>query len=131
MTAKKQTQKKVQYFNSQAFVDKVLEDCQLGDVSAQERSELEEQVERRLSERITATVINGMTDRDMQLYEKVLADHPELDDMDALTVIASNLPDLQVKLLKSIQDLYEELTYDAQQIQMAMDRRVQAEQAAI
>ncbi len=131
MTAKKQTQKKVQYFNSQAFVDKVLEDCQLGDVSAQERSELEEQVERRLSERITATVINGMTERDMQLYEKVLADHPELDDMDALTVIASNLPDLQMKLLKSIQDLYEELTYDAQQIQMAMDRRVQAEQAAI
>ncbi len=121
-------QKKVQYFNSQAFVDKVLEDCDLGNVSAQERAELEEQVERRLSERITATVINGMTDKDMQLYEKVLSDHPELDDMDALTVIASNLPDLQLKLLKSIQDLYEELTYDARQIQTAMDRRDEAEQ---
>lgn len=131
MSDKKQNQKKVQYFNSQAFVDKVLQDCDLGDVSAQERAELEEQVERRLSERITATVINSMTDRDMNLYEKVLADHPELDDMDALTVIASNLPDLQLKLLKSIQDLYDELTYDARQIQTAMDRRAEAERAAV
>ncbi len=128
-TSKKQ--KKVQYFNSQAFVDKVLEDCDLGDVSAQVRAELEEQVERRLSERITATVINGMTDKDMQLYEKVLADHPELDDMDALTVVASSLPDLQIRLLKSIQDLYDELTYDARQIQTAMDRRTEAEKATL
>ena len=124
-------QKKVQYFNPQAFVDKVLDDCKLGDVDANVRAELAEQVERRLSERITATIINAMTDKDMRLYEKVLADHPELDDMDALTVVASSLPDVQVKMLKSIQDLYEELTYDAQQIQYSMDRRTQAEQAAI
>jgi len=124
-------QKKVQYFNSQAFVDKVLQDCELGDVSTQDRAELSEQIERRLSERITAVVINGMKDKDMDLYEKVLADHPELDDMDALTIIASGLPDLQIKLLKAIQDLYEELTYDARQIQRAMDNRTAAEQVML
>lgn len=124
-------QKKVQYFNPQLFVDKVLDDCKLGDVPADVRAELAEQVERRLSERITATIINAMSDKDMRLYEKVLADHPELDDMDALTIVASSLPDVQVKMLKSIQDLYEELTYDAQQIQYSMDRRTQAEQAAL
>lgn len=129
--ATQKKQKKVQYFNSQAFVDKVLEDCDLGDISAQVRAELQEQVERRLSERITATVINSMNDKDMQVYEKVLADHPELDDMDALTVVASNLPDLQLKLLKSIQDLYDELTYDARQVQMALDRRGEAEKAVL
>lgn len=119
---------KIQYFNPKAFAQQVLEDCKMGDIPDQLRLELEEQIGRRLAERVTATVINTFQERELILFEKVLADHPELDTMDALTVVASGIPDLQLKLLKSIQDLHDELTQDAENIQQAMDQRQQSEE---
>ncbi len=132
MSAKKTSKtEKVHYFNSKAFVQKVLDDCDLGEVSSSLRGELEEQVERRLAERITAVIVHNFEDKELTLFEKVMQDHPELDDIDAMTIVAAGIPDLQVKLLKGIQDLYEELTYDAREIQKAIDLRAQAENATI
>ena len=118
---------KVKYFDYREFVNKVLEDCKLGSMPEQVKVELEDAVERRLGERITATIINTFGERELRLLEKVLVDHPELDEVDALTVVSSNIPGLQEKLGKAIQDLYDELTYEASSIQQSMDMRAVAE----
>lgn len=117
----------VPYFNAKAFVEKVMEDCDLGDIAPELRSELEEEIERSLGERITATIISAFTERDMDLYDKVKAENPQFDQMEVIALVAADIPGLAEKLLKAIQDLYEELTYDAAKIQQAMDRRKEAE----
>jgi hypothetical protein len=118
---------KAKYFNPKDFVNKVIADSHLGDVDEKTRSVLEDAVQRRLAERITATIINQFNEKEFVLLEKILDDHPELDEIDAISVISSNIPGLQDKLGKAVTDLYEEITYDAGEIQKSMDMRKAAE----
>jgi len=119
--------KKPQYFDPKLFVDKVMRDCDFGELDEKTRSVLEEGIQKRLSERIVATIIDSFNQREFALLEKVMEDHPELDDIDAIMLISSEIPNLQGKLEKAIVDLYEEMVFDVEQIQMAMDSRQQTE----
>ncbi len=122
--------KKPQYFDPTVFVDKVMRDCDFGDIDDKTRSALEEGIQRRLAERIVASIIDSFNEREFTLLEKVMEDHPELDDIDCIMLISTEVPNLEQRLEKAIMDLYDELTYDARQIQQAMDNRKQAEHAA-
>ena len=122
--------KKPQYFDSKVFVDKVMRDCNFGEIDDKTREALEEGIQRRLAERIVATLIDSFTEREFALLEKVIESHPELDDIDAIMLISNEIPNLQERLEKAIMDLYEEMTYDAKEIQQALDTRAMAEKAA-
>lgn len=113
----------VQYFNSKAFVEKVMADCHLGDLSPELRFELEEEIERSLGERITATIISAFTMREVEMYEQIRDANRGMDQMEALGLVAAKVPGMAQKLLKGIQDLYEELTEDAQRIQYTLDQK--------
>lgn len=120
---------KPQYFDPKVFVDKIMRDCDFGEIDEKTRLALEEGIERRLAERIVATIINGFNAREFSLLEMVMEDHPELDDIDCIMLISKEIPNLQERLEKAIMDLYEEMTYDAREIQRAMDNRAMAEKA--
>ena len=122
---------KFQYFNAQAFAEKVLEDCDLGEMTPELRQELLDMIERRLGERITASIVNSLQPKDMDMFEELKNKYPEMDDIDVLTVVASQIPGLQIKILKGIEDLYDELTYDAKRVNIAVDRREQAKNAKL
>lgn len=122
--------KKAQYFEPKMFVDKVMRDCDFGELDDQTERALRSGIQRRLSERIVASIIDSFTEREIALLEKVIEDHPELDDVDAIMLISTEVPNLHERMEKGIMDLYEELTYDAREIQGAMDRRAQAEAGA-
>ncbi len=122
--------KKPQYFDPKVFVDKVMHDCEFGKLDESTERALREGIQRRLAERIVASVIESFTEREIALLEKVIEDHPELDDIDAIMLIATEVQNLQERLEKAIMDLYEEMVYDARQIQVAMDNRRQAEAAS-
>ena len=111
---------KPQYFNIQKFIDEAIKDMKLGDVAAPTMLALRETIEARLSDRILVTVIDGMGEREMKLFETLLTDHPELDEIDALMVMAPEMPGLREKLENSINSLYAELTYDAEKIGQSM-----------
>jgi|GEM_PF-2045945 len=119
--------KKPQYFDPKVFVDKVMRDCDFGDLDEETRVALEEGIQRRLAERIVASIIDSFNEREFTLLEKVMEDHPELDDIDAVMLISTEIPNLQEKLEKAIMDLYDELVFDAKEIQQAMDARKQSE----
>ena len=123
MTDDKNQHDPAQYFNVAEFVKTVIQDCGLGDTTGELRASLEEQIERRLAERVTATIINAFTPNDLAFYEKTVAENPDLTDMDALTIVAATLPGVQEKMLKGVQDLYEELTYDAEKVDQAVKQR--------
>jgi len=123
--------KKPQYFDPKFFVDKVMRDCDFGKIDDKMRKELEEGIQRRLAERVVATIIDSFNEREFVLLEKVMEDHPELDDIDAIMLISTEIKNLQPRLEKAITDLYEEMTYDAAEIQKSMDMRKVAEESKV
>jgi hypothetical protein len=61
--------KKPQYFDPKVFVDKVMRDCDFGDIDAKTRATLEEGIQRRLAERIVASIIDSFSEREFALLE--------------------------------------------------------------
>lgn len=121
--------KKIQYFDPQLFIDKVMRECDFGHLDKETRESLDEAITIRLAERIVATVIDNFTGDEFVLLEKVMEDHPELDDIDAIMIISSRVPDLQVKLEKAMSDLYKEMVYNVSEIGKAVQHREYAFQA--
>lgn len=112
--------KKVQYLDVNAFVDDVIAAMKLGKVAAPVLVELREALADRLADRIMNTIISSFGDREMKMYENVLKDHPELDELDGLMVVAPNIDGLSDKVERNINSLYQELIYDADKIEEAM-----------
>lgn len=113
-------QKKTLYFNPTEFGDRVIQDMNLGEVSPETLAGLHEQIETMLTERILDTVIAAFTKRDLELFEKMLEDHPELDEVDALMVLGTSIDGLKEKLERAIQSLYQELVGEAAMVERAM-----------
>lgn len=113
-------QKKTQYFNPTEFGDRVIKDMNLGEVSPETLVALHDQIETMLTERILDTVIGAFTKRDLELFEKMLEDHPELDEVDALMVLGTSIDGLKEKLERAIQSLYQELVGEADMVDRAL-----------
>lgn len=107
-------------FNPAEFVQKVLKACQFGNIPEKTRLALEKAIERRLAERITATTVTSFGDKEMTILDKIITSKPEIDHFDAVMMAASHIPNIEPKIMKAIQDLYEELTYDAAQIKKSI-----------
>ena len=113
--------KTTQYFNPQTFVDDVIEAMKLGETTAPVMLELRKAVEKRLSDRIIITILDSFEDREMKLYERLLADHQELDDIDVLMMIAPQIPGIREKMERGINSLYFELTREAEEVEKGMN----------
>lgn len=111
---------KIQYFNPYDFVDRVIKACNLEDTPTEQKDALGVAIERRLRERLTVTILDNFEKKDLVMLQQLLQDHPELDGVEALSLMALNMPGLQDKLQAAIEELYEELTYDAQRVHEAM-----------
>ncbi|MCA9373961.1 MAG: hypothetical protein R3B71_02305 [Candidatus Gracilibacteria bacterium] len=114
------SKQKVQYLDVDAFVSDVLEAMKLGDVPAPVLVELRETIADRLADRIMNTILSSFGDKEMKMYENVLQDHKELDELDALMIISQNIDGLPDKIERNINSLYEELIYNADKIEEAM-----------
>ncbi len=111
------------YFNPTEFVQKVLKDSNLGHMSQETRTGLETMVTSRLRERLIATIIRSFSEADMKTLSEVTEANPAMDEIDILTSVADKIPGLPEKLLKAVDELYEEITYESKQIDNAMKAR--------
>lgn len=105
------------YFDSELFIKITLESCNFDLGRAEIKQKLHDMVERRLVECIYSTVIQEMSKQNIHLFHKILEDHPELDEMDALMMIAPNISGLGEKLERAIQSLYREIVLEAKELQ--------------
>jgi hypothetical protein len=108
--------KKAHYFNPDSFVDDVIKAMKLGKTSEAALAALREEIEQLLSERIVTSVISCFGTRELNLFEKMLEDHPELDEIDALMIMGPEVPGVKEYLERQIQSLFFELTRDADEI---------------
>jgi len=125
MATQKPTQK-TQYFNPDNFIDMVIKDMKLGDTKAETVDALRDEIERMLSDRIISTVLGAFSKHELELFEKILEDHPELDEVDALMVLAPTIEGVKEQLERAINSLYFELVHEANQVDIALDQKAAA-----
>lgn len=105
------------YFNIENFVQMVLKETHMDKADPKVVEELGLEISQTLSDRITATVVSSLGDKEMFLLDKTLEDHPELDEIDALSMITAYVPGLNDRILKEVSDLYEELVDNVREIE--------------
>lgn len=118
---KDQKQKMPIYFDAKGFIDDVMKEMQLDETPAPIRLELREAIFDRLSDRIMSTVLSSFEEKDVVIFENMLQDHPELDELDVVMIVAKQIKGLKERLERQINSLYSELTYDAAKIKEAMN----------
>ena len=69
-----------------------------------------------LMERIMKTIFDEMTDADQANFEKLVADNPEMSQLEVLMLVAETMDGLRVKLDENVFSLHEELVHDAKLI---------------
>lgn len=108
------------YLDPVKFVNKVITDMKLGDIAPAMLTSLKSAITSRLADRILGTAIDSFGDNELKAFEKLVNEHPELDEMDAVFITAQEVEGIEDKLKRGIESLYRELTYDAEKIDEAL-----------
>lgn len=108
------------YFNIEDFIDMILREVKMDKASPEVMAELKMEIGRTVSDRVTYTIITSLGEKELFLMNKTLEDHPELDEIDCLSIITSYVPGLDQKILKAVDDLYEEMVENVKKIDLAL-----------
>jgi hypothetical protein len=108
------------YLDPVRFVEKVIKAMKLGDIPGDMLLAVKEAVTDKLADRIVGTVISSFGAKDLEFFEKLMNEKPQIDEMDAVFLTAQNVKGLDAKLEREIESLYKELTYDAEKIEEAI-----------
>ncbi len=109
------------FFDADKFVQDVIYASKMHDVAPATREKLAHEIKLTLHERITEAVISQFGERELFLMNKLLEDHPSIDEVDAMSLIVPTVPDLSDHLLKVLNDLFEELVTNAAVINMKIN----------
>jgi len=110
-------------FTYQAFIDHVMKKLQLNDSEPDIKAKIEKELLRTLGNRILLSVMHAMTKDDIQLFEMIRASEPDLSDFEIIYAIVDQVPALNEIMMKGINDLEKELTYDAERLQEVLDEK--------
>jgi hypothetical protein len=97
------------YFNTENFVEMILKEVKMDNAVPKVKDELSREIAQTLSDRVTAVVVASLSEKDVFLLQKTIEDHPELDEIDCLSIITSYVPGLDDRILKAVNDLFYEI----------------------
>ncbi|MCC6643806.1 hypothetical protein IT411_03585 [Candidatus Peregrinibacteria bacterium] len=80
------------------------------------KTELKDQITQTLYDRINAVVVSALGEKELFLLQKSMEDHPELDEIDVLSIITSYVPGLEEKIVQAVDQLYSEIVANVKQI---------------
>lgn len=87
----------------------ILKEVKMDQASPEIKEELSLEIAQTLSDRVTAVVVSSLGPKELFLLQKTLEDHPELDEIDCLSIITSYIPGLDDRILKAVNDLFDEI----------------------
>ena len=111
---------KPKYFDMDKFIDSIIEDMKLEKANTLVLKDIREMIAERLADRLITTVFRAFTEREIQLSQQMVKDHPEIDEMDAIMIVAKDVKGLDEEIERQIESLYSELVYDADKIEEAI-----------
>jgi 2-methylisocitrate lyase-like PEP mutase family enzyme len=69
------------------------------------------QIEKMAADRVIASFIDQIGTKEAKMLDKLMEDHPEISEIDALLLMSDDMPGLKLEIEKNINSLYKELTY--------------------
>src|SRR3989338_1413814 len=109
MSAKTKTAQLKKFPTYDELIDRVIGELGLADVPKDTLNDLHEQIEQMLDVRIMDTVIGSFTDDEFLMIDYLMANYEELDEMDAVMVIATEKPHLAELLQTMLDELLADL----------------------
>ena len=97
------------YFNTENFIAALLKDLKMDKSDPKVVAELSDEIAITLTDRVTSVIIDSMGEKELFLLYKTKEDHPELDEIDCLSIITAYIPGLEGRILKAVDDLYAEI----------------------
>lgn len=110
-------------FSFKAFIDFVIERMNLKDAEEDVRTKIEREIMRLLDNRIMACVFGSMTEENLIQYDLMREQNPEVSEFEIIFKMVDEIPGLHEIMLKGVNDLAEELIYDAQTLDAALAER--------
>ena len=86
------------------------------------KRKIEKEITKTLGQRIITSVVNSMTEEDMVKYEVIRHAHPEFSKYEVLFALIDDMPVLHEVMMKGINDLAQELVYDAARLDKALKK---------
>lgn len=103
------------------FVEQVIEKLGLGNVPQNVLNDLREQISQMLDVRVMDTILGAFKDEDFFMVDYLLANFEELDEMDAVLVVATEKPHLSALLTHMMEELTADLESYSKRVQAFLD----------
>lgn len=110
-------------FSFEKFASYVIEKMKLGSLSDEMKLKFETEISKALADRIITTMVNAMTEENLQMYDRVKQENPDFTTVEAIMIIVDEIPELHEVLIRNVNDLAEELTFNADQVEQALAKR--------
>lgn len=106
----------IENFSFKKFVDQVMEKMKLNEIPEDQKEKFRKQIVETLGDRIITSAVNGMNNENILQFEMIRSENPQFTTFETLFMMADNIPAIAQIIEKSINDLEEELTHDADKV---------------
>lgn len=108
-------------FTHKAFVEYVMEKMHLDDATPEVKEKIQKQILMLLGDRILLSIMGAMKDENLAEFNLSKEAHPEMSEFEILYSIIEHVPFLHEVLIKNVNGLADELTYDAERIEKIIE----------
>ena len=100
------------YFQLGTFTDSIIEAIGLKNAGAQVLTGVREEIEKMAADQIMNAFEDTIGIKEAKMMDKLMEDHPEITEIDALLLIADDMPGLKSEIEKKLNSLYKVLAYN-------------------
>ncbi len=104
----------IKYWDADGFANAVINAAKLNGGKPEEMDMLMQQLKGMLMDRISRKIVDELGNKELFLLHKLKEDHPNLDILDAISLVVPSAPYLKNKLHKTTSDLFTELVHYAE-----------------
>lgn len=109
-------------YSPKAFIEYVMDKMNLNDAKPDVKKKIEKEIVKTLGQRIITSVVNSMTEEDMMKYEILRDANPKWSKYEVLFAFVDEMPTLHEVMMKGVNDLAQELIYDTNRLDEAIEK---------
>lgn len=112
-------------FSYKVFIDYIIEKMKLTNEDPLLKAKIEKEIGRTLGDRIILSVMNAMKEDDVLQFETMRLQNDTMSDFEIIYVMVDDMPILHEVMMKSVNDLADELLYDVERLDAVLEEKRQ------